>query len=214
MKISSYLLFGTTALLPALAVGIGFKAEYNTWIIYALLKGFMLVSPFFVLSFKEEFRPTTKDFRVGLISAGILCLIPLIFIALGGLEVLDPTPIREKLSRLGILPWFLPMVGLLSTVNAFLEEWYFRGWLIKICPKIPAGKAALLNGSLFSLHHFIILNDYFPLPWALFFAFGTGVAGWVWTLMRLRGVSIFTLFVSHCICDLILLGLGGSLLIF
>lgn len=207
--------FWILGLLPTLCCLFGFALEILPQMTYLIYKGSMFFLPFLALRFRKEMRPSWKGLTRGLSHGLILCIVPLLFLSMDGLSLLNTEAIREKLIRLGILPHFILVILFLSFINAFLEEWYFRGLLGNLGPHFKDGRdKALVLAFLFASHHFIVLICYFDLFWSGLFTLGTAVAGYAWTRLRQGGADIFTLFVSHCLCDLVILGLGGWLLLF
>lgn len=203
------------ALFPSLCCLIGFVLEIMPTHIYTIYKGGLFLVPFLALRFRQEMRPSLPALLKGINHGLVLCVVPLLFLSLGGLSLLDAEALREKLMRLGILPIFIFAILFLSFINAFLEEWYFRGFLLQLGgPFADKRDQAIFVSLAFSLHHFIVLLCYFGVFWSLSLAACTAVAGYSWTRLRQKGESLFALFVSHCLCDLIILGIGGWLLIF
>lgn len=177
----------------------------------------MVIVPLFFIHKLNNFKfhktqtPIIKD---ALRQSLFLSFVPIIFIIFGGLHYLYGAKIHQKLVSLGILDHFFYVAISLSFINAFIEEWYFRHFLTYFFPKNWTNfKSSLIGGIIFIPHHFLILIVYFPLPVAILFSIGTGVAGAYWTWRKLQGSSLTSLFISHIVCDLVVILWAGSLLL-
>jgi hypothetical protein len=203
-------LYVFTATIPLLTTVAAVNLQLSPALSYTFGKVLMLLIPMFYVkvnkvSFKLQLKPA-------LFSALCLCTAPLLFLSFGFLNNIDAKPLTEKLFSLGLENHFFLVVLALSFINAPLEEWFYRFYLID-CTKGSDHKKAIVNALLFMPHHFAILIVYFPLTYALLFTFGTGVAAYVWAQMRLKGVNFIALSISHTICDIIVIGIPGYMLI-
>lgn len=114
-----------------------------------------------------------------------------------------------KINSLGLeKTWTLVIIGL-SLVNSAAEEYYWRSFLYPVfAEKTNPTFAVFLNGSLFTLHHLIVLTVYFPIGYAITFAFGTGIGGALWAELRRRRISILACWISHMIVDFTAMMIG------
>jgi hypothetical protein len=100
-----------------------------------------------------------------------------------------------------------------SCWNSLLEEYFWRGFLFtELSTRIGGVAALLLNGLIFGLHHYILLDHFFPDGPAAFFAFGTMLGGWIWCGLRLRGNTLVACYISHMMADLALMAIGYKVL--
>lgn len=97
----------------------------------------------------------------------------------------------------------------LSLGNAFMEEYFWRAFVLsEMSERFGWPVAVWLNGPLFGLHHWVILQAYFPLWQAAIFTLGTIAGGWLWSWMRMKGLSSWSCYVSHLVVDLAVLAIG------
>jgi len=199
---------------PALVAGVGFGLEVFPTIVLPLGKLSILAASIYYLWPINLRWPSKRDLGRGLVHGAVLCVVPILFLASGGLELLPTAPLKEKMVRIGFLDHFYLLVTLISLANAGFEEWFFRGFIVSQLQRRFSIKITTILGAIFFMpHHFVILVNYMPLEWNLLFTAGTGVAGAYWTYFRARGESLYTLYLSHLICDLIIVGIGGTLLL-
>ena len=78
--------------------------------------------------------------------------------------------------------------------------------------RIVWGIVLIAGGVLFGLHHIFALAPLFPWPLAAAFTVGTMLAGAVWSLMRIRGLSLWDCYVSHILADLAIMWIGWDLM--
>ncbi len=198
------------SLIPVVTTIIAVNLQFSPAFTYTIGKILMLMIPLYFVRLDE--CKFSIDFKNAFLSAALLCIVPLLFIALGFLNNLDPTPIADKLTSLGLENSFFLVAVFLSLVNAPIEEWFFRMYLLKET-KGSDVKKCTINAILFMPHHFAVLILYFPLPYAILFTVGTGLASYAWSWMRLKGASFMSLAISHCICDIVVIYLAGSVLL-
>jgi len=158
------------------------------------------------------FRFRAADLAWGLltglfISAGLWLLYLALFrgtLEASGILATLPAPMLEHfwLSALAV-----------SLGNSLLEEYFWRGfWLRGMADRFGPRSAVALNGLFFGVHHLILLGSFFPFAPALLFTLGTSVGGWLWSWMRMRGLSLAACYVSHLLVDLALMAIGYDLL--
>jgi len=99
----------------------------------------------------------------------------------------DPSILSPGFSLKGAY-WFIPLMGLVLTLNILTEELYFRAWLL---PKMSSyGKTSwLINGTLFACYHMYQLW-LFPqiLPISLFMAFVVYKSKSIWPAFAMHMV--------------------------
>jgi len=150
----------------------------------------------------------------GILSGAILSAIILGLYYLFLKKRIDPTPIAEKVSSLGLKDYYWALALVTSCMNSLFEEYYWRAFIMSQLKTRISGAAALclLGGALFGIHHFFVLRPMFPLASVLFLTFGTVVAGVVWSWMRVKGYSIFDCYISHLMADLAVFWAGWDMI--
>ncbi|MEB3291920.1 MAG: type II CAAX endopeptidase family protein [Synechococcales bacterium] len=151
--------------------------------------------------------PKPVDWRVGgwlsLLMAGII----LLSYWLIGRHWIDPNIVQSGMVQIGTRnPWILTIACLyFSFVNAFIEEYIWRRFMLHQCQKLaPKNLAILLSALLFTTHHIIILLAYTPLPVILGGSLGVFSAGAIWSWYYLHYRSLWGCYFSHVAADLAL----------
>ena len=78
--------------------------------------------------------------------------------------------------------------------------------LMRIMPALILGNVA------FASHHVVILNEYFPMTWALLFGCAVGAGGAIWCVMFERQRTLMGAWISHVIADLGIMTIGYKIL--
>ena len=127
-------------------------------------------------------------------------------------KVLDAEGIIATLPPLLIHNFWISALGV-SFLNSLAEEYFWRAFLLERTAQRTGWKIAVfLNGLLFGLHHIILLACFFPFAPALLFALGTSCGGWIWSIMRMKGLSIWSCYLSHILADLAVMIVGYIML--
>jgi membrane protease YdiL (CAAX protease family) len=129
---------------------------------------------------------------------------PMRDVVLGGADA-----IRAKTESLGMLRHYWTFAVLLSVVHSLLEEYYWR-WFVygRLRHLVPDLAAHALAGAAFSLHHIVVVSQYFSWGWGLVLGGMTGVGGMIWSWMYRRQGTVAGAWISHMIVDFGLLSLG------
>ncbi|MBI2806864.1 MAG: CPBP family intramembrane metalloprotease [Planctomycetes bacterium] len=126
--------------------------------------------------------------------------------------------IHDRLRQSGqITPLsYLGLAVFLSCIHSLGEEYYWRwfvfGWMRK---HLPSALAIGLSSVGFMLHHVVILNAFFVGNfWSLTmpFAFGVAMGGGVWAWIYERSGSLYAPWLSHCLIDGAIMGVGYLIL--
>lgn len=154
-----------------------------------------------------------KEVLRGLTNGLLLSIIPFVFILLGGLNYLDVSILMAKLDSLNLKENFVIFALVLSFFNSAFEELFFRHLILEKLDLDNIIKSSLLNGFIFSLHHLVVLAHYFSIEIALVFSLCTLIAGFIWSYLRLSGYTLYELWLSHSICDIVVILTAGSILL-
>ena len=88
-------------------------------------------------------------------------------------------------------------------INAFLEEWYFRGFaFLRIQNAFPKPWALVFSALLFSAYHLALMAGLFPLPLYLVFVIGLAGVGALFNVIDHRFQSLWPSFVIHASANL------------
>ncbi|HJM44593.1 MAG TPA: type II CAAX endopeptidase family protein [Candidatus Poseidoniaceae archaeon] len=98
--------------------------------------------------------------------------------------------------------------------NSLLEEFVFR-WFIfeKFEAKVGSNYALYLSATAFTLHHTIAMLYMFPISLTILASFGIFIGGLLWSWLYLRYRSIWVVFLSHAIVDIMMFGIGATILL-
>mgnify|MGYP000678172855 CR=1 FL=1 len=152
------------------------------------------------------------DILLGL-AAGVLISVVII----GGYLLFFRNLLTAEYIRSLVPPFVLENLWLsaliLSSSNCLIEEYYWRCFLLsEMKTRLGTRNAVILNGLLFGVHHQLLLWAFFPSAITVLFTFGTMLGGWIWSLMRIYGRSIWACVISHLVIDLALFGIGYMIL--
>ena len=215
-------LLGMLFLLPGVSSLVSITLEIYPVILYPLFQVIMLAVPVIVwmrsgqsrLQIREAAGLKRTNCLHGLVSGALMAgvIIAGYYTVFGSL--IDPAPVLEKVNSLGLRKWYWVMAVVMSLWNSLYEEYYWRSFLASQLGQRTRSTLliCIIGGSMFGLHHLVVLLTLFDLPMVMLFTFGTMVAGAAWTWMRLRGQSIWDCYISHIIADLAVFYLGYDLI--
>lgn len=126
-----------------------------------------------------------------------------------------PMRVRAKISEFHLDTWSVYVIfGLfLCVIHAFLEEWYWRGFVhagLREWLTVPS--ATLMSSVGFAAHHVVILHAYLPNRFWLAtvpLAVAIAVGGAVWAWLYERTGSLYGPWLSHLLVDAMLIVVGG-----
>lgn len=134
--------------------------------------------------------------------------------------VRDETPdkIHAKVQQFGAdspLRFLILAIGI-SVGHSLLEEYYWRWFLFgRLRLHLPISASIVLTGIGFMLHHIVILSVFFPGHFwllALPFSVCVGIGGGVWAWIYERSDSLYAPWLSHCLIDGAIMGIGYVML--
>lgn len=122
--------------------------------------------------------------------------------------------VQEKVLQMGIEKHYLLFAAGISVFHSLLEEFYwryfvFRGLMIR-SSIIPA---AIISSAGFSLHHFVILSQYFPVLLTALFGFFVFLGGLLWCGLYAKTNSFWGNWLSHFFVDVGIFLIGYFILI-
>ena len=213
-------------LLPAAQTLITVHWEWHTPITHPALKALMVIIPLLVW---RRSRRGRKDllkhigwqrttFLPGLLTGAALSAVVLLAYYTVLPTMIDFAPVAQELARkldsMGLRNYYWLMAATVSLLNAFLEEYYWRAFLLgEVFERIGRGLlACLLCGGLFGLHHILALSSIESPGLIALGAGATAIAATLWGWLRARGSSIFDCYVSHLMVDLAVFWVGYDLI--
>ncbi len=205
-------LFGASPTLPAL---------------YALCKvvQFLLPIGWIVLVERRALpRPARRAHGLGagvasgLLLAAVVVVGYLLLVRGGALAAAALPRIAARLDNLGAATpgRFLVMALFLALLHSFLEEYYWRWFLFaRLRTRLQPGAAIVLSSLAFTAHHVIVLHAFTGsgrFAWAtVLLSLAVAAAGAIWAWMYARNGSLYTVWISHALVDLAIMGIGYDL---
>ncbi len=208
---------------PSLGVLCGmvfFPGSRTGAVLFALAKVWLLALPLLWHLGIDRERPSLSParrggFTVGVVSGILISLVILGAYRLAGGLLIDPALMRERLQAVGLsTPWRYGLgAAYWVLVNAVLEEYVWRWFVVRKCEALLAGRAAILcSAACFTLHHIIALRLYLSPEAVALCAAGIFTGGILWSWMVTRYRSIWPGYVSHAIVDIAVFGIGALIL--
>lgn len=212
-------------LVPAPSLGIlaaMIIAPNQTWgqLVFAASKCWILLLPLFWLIVVDKEKPGWSPPKHGGFgpAAGLGIFISLFIFAMYltlGKILIEPEVVRDMAVRVGLANPVRYLVGAAYwvLVNAILEEYVWRWFVVRQCRQFMPGWAAIaVSAMCFTLHHIIAMQVY--LGWLVVAAAGLGIfiGGALWSWCYLRYQSIWPGYVSHAIVDIAVFAVGYHLI--
>ena len=98
-------------------------------------------------------------------------------------------------------------------INALLEEYVWRWFVVRQCRKLMPPLAAVLVSAVgFTLHHIVATQLYFSPSLVALAALGVFSGGVIWSWLFIRYGSIWPAYVSHVLADIGIFVIGYWLL--
>lgn len=222
-RVCPYYLILLLGLLPGMQTFVAVHMEWCPEITYPLLKGVMILLPIIVLKkmgrSREEILVEIGMKRTwcisGLAVGGAMAIAIIGLCTLTGIhKTIDSKFLTDKLQNLEITEYYWHMAVVLSLGNSLFEEYYWRGFLVGLLNGRTGNRIliCLLGGLFFGIHHIFATLWIGNLLLTMVAVSATIIAGGIWTLMRVRGVSNIDCWVSHIMADLAVFYIGYQIL--
>ena len=187
---------------------------------YAITKIVMLVIPSLMLFIGLKlppfsFKPQLKSSLVYGVSSGLLMslLVLVAYLFVPSLSEMLTGPVALKVQQVGILDYYWIAAISISTIHAFLEEYFWRWYVVNgLRVRLSVFTSIMLGNTFFALHHIVILSQFVTWPLAVVFGACVGVAGGVWSWIYYRTGSFLGSWISHILADLVIFTVGYLLI--
>ncbi len=210
------------SLLPAIQWAVSIHFHWNTRVTYPAFQLLIILLPAAIfwysgLSLREvgsvigwKRTNTLAGWVVGAIMVAIMLTVYYAYMR----PRIDSSKVLARLSAFNFRDHYWVLVVYLSFFNSFIEEYYWRGFILAELRSRISGMLPLciISGVLFGLHHLVATLDMFPWPVIIVATGGSAITGGVWAWMRLRGDSIFDCYISHILADFGLMWIGYDLM--
>jgi uncharacterized protein len=191
-------------------------------IVYGSTKLLMFVLPFvYILTCDRRWQPFPRRDSIGFgwgIGFGVVVGLAIILLAgyLSDTALREvPARVRAKINEFGVSSplTYLLMSAFISTIHAFLEEWYWRWFVFGRLRMLNVSflSAAFLSALAFTGHHVFVLNVYLAgqfwnatVPFSLAIAIG----GVFWAWLYERTGSLVGPWISHLLVDVAIMVVG------
>jgi len=189
-------------------------------IIFTASKLWILLLPLIWLVVIEKKKPSlSKPTHGGFILAsaiGILISILIFILYLtAGKTLIDPQVVKNMAANVGLATpkAYLTGAAYWILINAVLEEYVWRWFVVKQCRSLMPFTAAIVISALcFTLHHIIALQVYFNPLTTTITSTGVFLGGVIWSWCYLKYKSIWPGYVSHAIVDIVVFAIGYHLI--
>jgi len=187
---------------------------------FTLAKVWILLLPLVWHLVIDRERPSLSParhggFTVAVISGILISGIILVVYALWGDRLIDAAFLRERVAGIGLADPVRYAAGAVYwvLVNAVLEEYVWRWFVVRKCEALlPPRAAVVASAACFTLHHIVAMQVYFGAAAVAVCAAGVFIGGVIWSWMVVRYRSIWPGYVSHAIVDVCIFGIGAWLL--
>jgi uncharacterized protein len=117
--------------------------------------------------------------------------------------------IRSKAVDLGFLDHYWSFAVFLSLGNSLMEEYYWRWFVFGTLRRHCGFAVSMVIGSLaFGAHHFVVLSQYFPPLWTIFFGSTVVLGGMFWCFLYEKQKTLLGSWICHMIVDFGFLSIG------
>ncbi len=121
--------------------------------------------------------------------------------------------IRQRIADMGVMEHYVAFGVFLSLVNSALEEFYWRWFVYGNLRHLTRPALAHLGAAVaFSLHHFVVLDQFFSSGFAFLLSLCVGCGGLVWSLLYARYGTVWGSWLSHAMVDIGFLALAYPLI--
>lgn len=115
----------------------------------------------------------------------------------------------EKVLQMKIKNYYLLFALVISIFHTLLEEFYWRFFVFKgLMLRMSVMGIAVISSIGFSLHHFVVLSQYFPWNLAIVFGAAVGIGGLMWCWIYAKTNSFLGSWLSHFFVDAGIFWLG------
>lgn len=185
--------------------------------IYLATKILLVVWPLVWLSYTKRYfhtsfwRGNIKKSLTGGLFSGLLLVV-----FMGGLFFADKdfwigfkSQILESIEGFDILKHYIPFSLFLSIIHSFLEEYYWRWFVLNgLMTTLKKNTAIIIASLAFTSHHFIIVSNFSNLWLALIASAGIFLVSCYWSQLYLKTQSLSGSWLSHFFADMVIMFIG------
>jgi len=159
-------------------------------------------------------QPLTSIFWGTVSGMAIVALMLLLLqTPMGDIVKADAPRVLEKVKHLGFLEFYLLAAILISVAHSALEEYFWRWFAYGSLRRMLSGPWPHVVAAIgFSLHHYVLLWNYFTPGMALLLGTAVGLGGVIWSVLYQRTGTLVGSWVSHVIVDFGIFWVGWQLI--
>ncbi len=163
---------------------------------------------------KFTFRITPRSALIGLacgvvMAASIFALYTLLHATIA----VYAADILTKADDLFPLQYYIPVAIVFCLVHSLFEEYFWRWFVFSgLRLRMPAIAAALVGSVAFTLHHIVILSQFFPAGLTALTSFGVFIGGLIWCFLYNKTNSLAASWISHALVDGAIFAIGYVLI--
>lgn len=185
-------------------------------IVFMLSKIWILAVPVAWHVFVDKQKPTLSRAEHGgfafsaLVGIAISALILAAYLTIGKL-LIDPQLLKDMAASTGLGNKNIYLAGTLYWVliNAVIEEYVWRWFVVNRCRSfMPHAAAIIVSALAFTIHHVIAMQVFFSWPVTLIAGLGIFIGGSIWSWCYLKYRSIWPGYINHAIVDITVFGIG------
>ncbi|PZE21032.1 CPBP family intramembrane metalloprotease [Paenibacillus xerothermodurans] len=201
-------------LAPTAMLLLGWNILHSVPVTFLLFYGFLLSVPFIELmlynrrTFGEACAEFAVEFKSRNMLYGVIAGIIFMFVITGTLSLLQEQFFDQDELRALLLEWHfsgayvIALATVLIVINPFLEEIYWRGYMLsKLRRTMGIMNAILITSICYSLYHLFLLVPMFHWPFNVLAVIPVFIAGVFWGWLRHKSDSLLGSIVSHILAD-------------
>lgn len=207
-------LIGLLLIAPVPTVGVWFGALSETGslggAIWAVAKVWLLIGPALWWWFAQKQpvrwpKVSGEGLLVGTLSGAVLAIVIFGAYWVIARPNMDFADLSGMLREVGItsVTQYLMLVCYLTLVNALIEEYVFRWFMVTQLSTLVSGRwAVLLSALVFTVHHTLVLTVYVPWHFNLLASLGVFTGALIWSAMFFKYRTVWPSYVSHIGADI------------
>ncbi len=199
-----------------------FKNESFSQIIYFATKIALVVWPLVWIGWakKSRFSPLFKgNYKKSLIwgavsGIAIVAAVSITYFLMADFVLQFADNLKTAAEGLNFLEHYILFAFFLSIIHSFIEEYYWRWFVLNgLMQKLSATTAIIISSLAFASHHFIVINQFAPAYLALIATIVIFFLGMFWAKLYLQTKTLAGSWLSHFFADAIVMTIGYFLII-
>lgn len=185
---------------------------------YAAVKVLMLIWPLLWFTLAQiprfHFSFSRQTITTGLVVGAVIALVIATYAAVNYNSLLPyASLLTTKADDLFPLAYYIPIAIVFSILHSLFEEYYWR-WFVfgGLRQRMSDTAATVVSSAAFTLHHVIILSQFFPISLTVLASIGVCIGGCIWCVMYRKANALAGAWISHAMIDATLFAIGYTLI--